>query len=104
MPFHMVPEAAVWPQLQSENDAAASSRTAFSYVDLTAKEWFPLWIAPDAVGSKAVLPGDSDWLLSGDQTTATLSAFGRALQQATQAPRFFRNLTQWIATFQRYAL
>eukprot|EP00971_Amphidinium_carterae_P308356 6127774-Amphidinium_carterae.1 len=105
MPFHMVPEAAVWTQLQSENDAAASaSRTAFSYVDLTAKEWLPLWIAPDAVGGKTVLPGDSDWLLSGDQTTATLSAFGRALQQATQAPRFFRNLTQWIATFQRYAL
>eukprot|EP00971_Amphidinium_carterae_P352537 6492642-Amphidinium_carterae.1 len=105
MPFHMLPESSVWSLLQAENDAAtASSRTAFSYVDLTSKEWLPLWIAPDAVGGKTILPGDSDWLLSGDQTTTTLSAFGKALQQATQAPRFFRNLTQWVATFQRYSL
>eukprot|EP00971_Amphidinium_carterae_P297368 5907800-Amphidinium_carterae.1 len=57
VPHHLLPEQGIWQQMEHENNAAAAvNRVAFTYVDLTSKEVLPLWIAPDAVGGRAVLP------------------------------------------------
>eukprot|EP00971_Amphidinium_carterae_P033632 662130-Amphidinium_carterae.1 len=66
--------------------AKVAGRTAFSFVDLTSKEVLPLWVPPDAVGGKTVLPGEMEYALQGSESTTSLSQLGKALQMATQAP------------------
>ena len=64
--------------------------------DITAREVLPLWIAPDAVGGKLAHAGDSDWGLNPSSASGTLGQLGSALKAATQAPRFFRSIPQWM--------
>eukprot|EP00971_Amphidinium_carterae_P059254 1171678-Amphidinium_carterae.1 len=105
VPFHLLPDQSVWQQLDTENQAAKTAgRVAFSFVDLTAKEVLPLWVPPDAVGGKTVLPGEMEYTVQGSESTTSLSQLGKALQMATQAPRFFRSLAQWSSAYQRYSL
>ena len=60
LPFQLRPDPLVWRVLHAENVAAlARGRKPFSYVDLTAKELLPLWLAPDTIGGKT--PAGADW-------------------------------------------
>ena len=106
LPFHMQPEAKIWQQLEVETVAAASCsppRVAFTYIDLTSKEVLPLWLSPDAIGGKLTVPGESEWCMDANASLKTLGQLGAALSSATATPRFFRSLSQWSATFTRYA-
>jgi hypothetical protein len=106
LPFHMQAEAKIWQQLETETVAAAASsppRVAFTYVDLTSKEVLPLWLSPDAIGGKLTMSGESDWCVDANASLKTLGQLGAALSSATQTPKFFRSLSQWSATFMRYA-
>ena len=102
MPWHMIPDMAVWKVLESEAaQATMAGRVPFVYVDLTAKEFLPVWLPHSAVGARVKLPGDSS---DGALSTATLGTLGEALKAATSSPRFFRSLNQWHASFQRYGI
>ena len=104
-PFHLLPETALFQVLQAHTDAAkAASRTPFLYVDLTAKEVLPLWLAPDQVGGKHLVPGECDHLpeLGRASSSSAVSALGQALKASMQGPRFFRSVHQWTAAFLQY--
>ena len=102
MPWHLIPDMAVWKVLDSEAaQATLAGRSPFVYVDLTAKEFLPVWLPHSAVGAKVKLPGDAS---EGSLNTATLGTLGEALKAATSSPRFFRNVNQWYASFQRYGV
>ena len=61
LPIQLRPDPLVWRVLRAENVAAlARGRKPFSYVDLTAKELLPLWLAPDTIGGKT--PAGADWV------------------------------------------
>ena len=100
MPFEIQAEAAVFQLLQcATNEAKKIGKTAFTYVDLTAKELLPMWMPHSAVGGKAGL--DLEYLGGG---ASAISALGNALKQAATQPRFFRSPVQFFTCFMRYAL
>lgn len=101
LPYHMQCERIVWKIFGAENKAAASAgRTAFAYVDITAKEVLPLWLPQDAIGGKSVFC--SDWSQS-DGPASTLAELGRALQAATTHRKVFRSFSQWTGAFLKYS-
>ena len=108
LPWHLVVDAQVWQLLSAETTTAAASipkRVPFCYVDLAAKEMLPMWMAPEAVGGKAHLPGDNDVLADGAGSSNTpMAALGAALEGMSGNPRFFRSLDQWVAAWWRYAV
>ena len=104
--FHLKAEAVMWNLLATENAAAGAAvppRVAFTYVDFTAKEMLPMWIAPDAVGGKMLLPGEGDALAADYSNSSAIGALGAALKSASSSPRFFRSLLQWSTVYWRYA-
>ena len=105
LPFQLRPDPLVWRVLHAENVAAlARGRKPFSYVDLTAKELLPLWLAPDTIGGKT--PAGADWgaVLDPNAPASNLAQLGRALQGATASKKFFRTHSQWQAAFNKYCV
>lgn len=105
LPHAALGDASVWQDLQDDNDAANAAlpkRTAFTSVELTRKGLLPLWMPPDTVGGKAI--ADDLQALDGEAPTGNLAEMTEALRKATSTPRFFRNHTQWVAAFLRYAI
>ena len=105
LPFQLRPDPLVWRILHAENVAAlARGRKPFSYVDLTAKELLPLWLAPDTIGGKT--PAGADWgaVLDPNTPASNLAQLGRALQGATASKKFFRTHSQWQAAFNKYCV
>ena len=101
LPYHMQCDRLVWKILEAENKAAATtSRTAYAYVDLTAKEVLPIWLPQDAIGGKSMF--GSDWIQA-DSSASTLAELGQALQAATSQHKIFRSYPQWNAAFMKYA-
>ncbi len=71
--FALQPEVPVWQALQTESLAAAKAgRVAFAYVDLTAKQFMPLWMAPDATGGAAAMGDKAEWAIDPRAPSATL--------------------------------
>ena len=73
----------------------------FVYVDLTMKELNPLWMSPEEIGGKLNL--NEGMALDPSAQTSDLAGLSRALKAATEAPRFFRTVSQWKACFLKYA-
>ena len=92
----------VYTALMVDGEAAKKvGHTAFTYVDLTNQNMLPDFLPPEAVGGKTVVPGHED-CLSG--YTGNLGQLGSALRALTTAPRFFRNIGQWVTAFMRSAV
>ena len=97
-------ELPVWQLLQAEcEEAKRLGRKPFCYVDLTVSAFLPGWVPPEAVGAKANYGVSGDFCLDPRATAQTLGSLGSALKAATQIPRFFRSISQWVAAFMRYA-
>lgn len=103
LPYQLQPDLPVWQAVAAESEAAKkANRVAFAYIDLTAKEVLPLWMAPDTVGGKIVLPGEADGAVRGPMNANALGQLGAALKTALGSPRFFRTYAQWLSAFVRY--
>ena len=106
LPFQLQPEQDVFQVLvdgQQEALADTPPRVACTFVDLTSRGTLPLWLPQEAIGGRVHLSGDSE-LLNGSSGTQTLSQLTQALRGATAAPRFFRTMGQWTATFMRFGI
>ena len=89
--------------MKKTKQAKSQGRVPFSFVDITQKEFLPLWLTPESIGGRTAVAGD-DVVLDSNQDTATVAKLTEALKSATAAPRFFRNLNQWVACFVKYAV
>ena len=103
LPYHLQAELPVWTLLAADTAVARKvGRVPFTFVDLTSKALLPPWLPLDAVGGRAQL-GLEEARLDPTASVGNLAALGAALKSAMAAPRFFRSLPQWAATFLRYA-
>ena len=60
--FGLQAEQTLWDAMQSHSDECRSSgKTAFLFVDLTAKECLPMWLTPDQIGGKFCVREDKEW-------------------------------------------
>ena len=102
LPYELQAENQLWAALAADTAAAQkTNRTAFTYVDLTAKQVLPVWLPADAVGGKSVPISEELWDTS--RTNSSIAQLGAALRAVTQSPRCFRSVAQWSACFWRYA-
>ena len=105
LPYHLQAGTIVWRILEADNASAiaASRKTAFAYVDLTAKELLPLWLPYDAVGGKNALGSEWQQYIDPQAASNTIAQLGQALQAATSTKRYFRSFAQWNGAFLKYA-
>ena len=89
--------------VKKTKQAKKEGKVPFSFVDITQKEFLPLWLTPESIGGRTAVAGD-DVVLDGGHDTTTMAKLTEALKSATSAPRFFRNLNQWVACFVKYAV
>ena len=90
----------MWKLLEYETELAKSvGRIPFTFVDLTAKEFLPVWMPQSTVSAKG-----KELEAEGTLETQTLGKLGEALRKATTTSRAFRSVTQWTLAFQRYAV
>ena len=105
LPFAFPCDTPVWRIMQAEtDDAGASGRIAFSYIDLTAKEILPMWMPQDTIGGSNLVGSEFDSTFDGEASTRSLNALASALKAALVSPRFFRTWPQWQACFMRWAV
>ena len=101
LPYHLQCDKSNWKILDAENKAAQKAeRTAFAYVDLTAKEVLPIWLPADAIGGKPMF--GTDWNNS-DASSSSLAELGQTLQAATSQRKLFRSIAQSMGAFIKYA-
>ena len=92
VPADGVPELCIFEDLARANMAAESSgKVAFTFVDLTQKDMAPLWLTPESIGGRTILPG-MEFQLDEHSETHSLAQLSTALKKATAAPRFFRSI------------
>ena len=101
LPYHLQCERLVWKIMEAENKAAsAADRSAFAYINITAKEVLPLWLPQDAIGGRSMFGSEFE---QADGSATTLAELGKALQAATTHHRAFRSFPQWLAAFLKYS-
>ena len=90
LPFAFRCDTPVWRIMQAEtDDAGASGRIAFAYIDLTAKEILPMWMPQDTIGGSNLVGSEFDSAFDGEVSTRSLNALASALKAALASPRFF---------------
>ena len=77
IPSDGIPELSIFEDLARDNQTAeATGRSAFTFVDLTQKEVSPLWLTPESIGGKTVVPGQ-ELHISEDSQMNSIARFPR---------------------------
>ena len=100
--FVIVAGREVWASVRAEVLASgAENRTAFKYIDFTAKQMLPPHLSAEEIGGKSTLPSmDVDANISDDN----IKALHAAMTRATGTPKWFMDMNQWFAVWERFCV
>ena len=100
LPFQLQLSSDVYKAMYSDVlKARKENRSAFTFVDLTSREFSPSWVTASSIGGQ-----DRDTVTTvSDDKVAKLSDIGAALCRSLQRPRSYRRAEQWTGAYIKYA-
>ena len=90
-----------WALCKAEVDnAEEEKRPAHAYVEFLDKAMIGTWLPAEATGGRSGITGED----ASNVDKEKLKDINEALKSLSETPRFFRNLNQWNATYDRFTI
>ena len=90
-----------WALCKAEVDnAGEEKRQAHAYVEFLDKAMIATWLPAEATGGRSGITGED----ASNVDKEKLKDINEALKSLSETPRFFRNLNQWNATYDRFTI